>query len=1122
LELLADVLGTEQIDLCFIDETLIHHGQNDDLSCLNNYTVYSKERSFGSKKGGGKMTIVRPDLNHTRWDPGLVMYPHLDAERSWLLVHENDRHVAFCSVYCAAEVGNDQFKVWNTELYIMIQQEVQTIQNEGFECIILGDLNGHVGNDDRGIKGNCPDINYNGQLLRDFIACNNLTMINADNSRCSGLFTRSTSNSATCIDYVLADNGANELIGQVSVDTNKEILWGSDHASLLIELDMGPIAVPNYVAPELKIRSPTSKSASAYAATLDRLLLEQFQPDMDIEAKCILLQESAVQAARLTELGSCITKARKFSSSKSIRKLRTRCIKLDASITKRLLWAKTNNLDPKIVFPTLQSDRNEAEDLKIRFRDRVRQKKADKRLRLRLTIRVNTKQFWALVRKAERKKGSLSAIKDDQGNLITNRDLVERIVLEQLALIFSGKRSPIFTHRDEQLIKESQVKSEFDWKDWIVPENDPNMYEVEVCEPVNVSLVQEIIDGLKKERAPGVDNLTPAMLKLAGPEAMKFTTSLINQILSEGRVPESLQTGKMTLIDKKKPSLLVTGKRPLTVSSVLLSLITKIIHARMDPICEREGFYGPVQFGFRRGRSTSDCVFVLLAAIRKAKKKNHTISLAFCDIAKAYDSVNRELLYLKLESLGFGGRVKDLIQSMYYNDNVRVRLSGGLSNPLWFTRGVKQGCVLSPLLFSLYISGLGRVLHSMKEGVQFNGVFISALFFADDLVLISRTKRRGMDRLLRRVHKFCTDMDMKLAVEKTVILAHGTNQTSWRVSDTDPDIEAAMVAKYLGIEISLQGRNLIKPRESNMIGVARTYAHTIMGCTRSGLDRAQTAHRLWECCAIPGFLYGTEAMVVSKTTVRKLEMIQHMVAGFILQLPQSSSQVMGWMEAGLQPIQHRLDAKMVFFAHSLLSGKKDTITKAVVDSVLADATDPWTIRLRSILDAVGIKDLKSISKASLRKRLHEHGVAQLQLLKTAHSSLKWLTEPRRWFKLQSHINDSDQCATLNRVRAGDAGLGNRRPNHMGLTYKTCPWCLSVGIQVKLDEQHVILDCPASGHARRATGVGIFLDARLPLMTEESILKELLGGDEADVNTMNLRGRWVQTLLEEWKSVVSQL
>ena len=158
-------------------------------------------------------------------------------------------------------------------------------------------------------------------------------------------------------------------------------------------------------------------------------------------------------------------------------------------------------------------------------------------------------------------------------------------------------------------------------------------------------------------------------------------------------------------------------------------------------------------------------------------------------------------------SLGFGGRVKALIQSMYYNDCVRVRIAGSLPPPLWFT---KQGCILSTLLFTLYISGLGLVLQAMKEGVNFNGQILSALLFEDDLVLISRTKCRGMERMLKCVNRFCQGMDMKLAVQKTVMLTSGLSGTSWKVTHDDPCVEAVLVSKYLGIDIQVKGRNLNK------------------------------------------------------------------------------------------------------------------------------------------------------------------------------------------------------------------------------------------------------------------------------------------------------------------------
>ena len=157
-----------------------------------------------------------------------------------------------------------------------------------------------------------------------------------------------------------------------------------------------------------------------------------------------------------------------------------------------------------------------------------------------------------------------------------------------------------------------------------------------------------------------------------------------------------------------KSWILLTGVflRLVGTVSLILNLVTKIIHSLKDKICETDRFYRSTQFGFRKGSSTSDCVFILLAAIRRAKKRNNTVSLAFCHIM-TYDSVNRVLLYIKLDSLWFGGKVKQILQSMYFNDNVRARLCGGLSNPIWFI-----------LLFLLYVSGLAKVLHSMKEGVQ--------------------------------------------------------------------------------------------------------------------------------------------------------------------------------------------------------------------------------------------------------------------------------------------------------------------------------------------------------------------------------------------------------------------
>ena len=155
-------------------------------------------------------------------------------------------------------------------------------------------------------------------------------------------------------------------------------------------------------------------------------------------------------------------------------------------------------------------------------------------------------------------------------------------------------------------------------------------HEEQVCRRTTEAEVKAVIDKMKLQRSPGVDNVTVAMLKYAGLCFVSMLTDVINATFHEGKIPDSLLVRRMTLIDKKSPSLLVSNKRPLTVSCVFLSVITKIMHGRMDKICEKNGYYGTVQYGFRSGRSTSDCVFMLLAAVIKAKKNSVSSILRHC------------------------------------------------------------------------------------------------------------------------------------------------------------------------------------------------------------------------------------------------------------------------------------------------------------------------------------------------------------------------------------------------------------------------------------------------------------------------------------------------------------
>ena len=134
---------------------------------------------------------------------------------------------------------------------------------------------------------------------------------------------------------------------------------------------------------------------------------------------------------------------------------------------------------------------------------------------------------------------------------------------------------------------------------------------------------------------------------------------------------------------------------------------------------------------FRKGRSGADCTFILNSVLWKsaaAKKRAH---MAFIDLQKAYDSVDRKILWRKLEAMGIKGKFLASIKALYEGDFVTTEVNGVTTSPVYLRRGVRQGCSLSPMLFALYIAELGQDLVQSGVGVTLHRVCISAIFFAD-------------------------------------------------------------------------------------------------------------------------------------------------------------------------------------------------------------------------------------------------------------------------------------------------------------------------------------------------------------------------------------------------------
>ena len=149
-------------------------------------------------------------------------------------------------------------------------------------------------------------------------------------------------------------------------------------------------------------------------------------------------------------------------------------------------------------------------------------------------------------------------------------------------------------------------------------------------------------------------------LKQAPESFHRHLTMLYNRVKDQSKVPKAWLRGRVVLVHKSGSESEVNNYRPVTVLTCMNATYSKILNARLVEVVERHRILGEVQNGFRKGRSGSDSAFVLNSVLWKSRSKKKKTHLAFLDLAKAYDSVDRTVLWEKLRKLGFGGKFSSL------------------------------------------------------------------------------------------------------------------------------------------------------------------------------------------------------------------------------------------------------------------------------------------------------------------------------------------------------------------------------------------------------------------------------------------------------------------------------
>ena len=145
------------------------------------------------------------------------------------------------------------------------------------------------------------------------------------------------------------------------------------------------------------------------------------------------------------------------------------------------------------------------------------------------------------------------------------------------------------------------------------------------------------------------------------------------------------------------------------------------------------------QAGFRPAKSCVDLINTLRIIIEQLVEWRSPLYLLFIDYQVAFDSLNRDCIWIALQNRGLPEKIISVIRKLYDGFQCRVLHDGQLSEPFPTTSGVRQGCMLSPLIFLVVLDEVTRgALDGKNRGIQWKLMeSLEDLDFADDIVLMS-------------------------------------------------------------------------------------------------------------------------------------------------------------------------------------------------------------------------------------------------------------------------------------------------------------------------------------------------------------------------------------------------
>lgn len=417
--------------------------------------------------------------------------------------------------------------------------------------------------------------------------------------------------------------------------------------------------------------------------------------------------------------------------------------------------------------------------------------------------------------------------------------------------------------------------------------------------PFSIAEVKNIIENCKSNKAPGDDRIPYEFYKNATDEYIALLTNEFNRIFQNSIIPDEFKKSIIFPLFKKGNAEDPANYRGIAFLNTIAKLFAGIIENRLSDWVRRKRILSEFQAGFRRSYSTIDHIFSLYNIVDYYLQNKKKLYVFFVDFRAAFDSVTRDHLFYKLSTIGLSSKIINTLRALYTNNTAYVWDGKSISDEFRTEMGLKQGCILSALLFVLYIND---ITDAVGGGISFGGIKIPALMYADDIVFFSE-RVDGLQLMMNKLKDYCKCWNLQVNLSKSKVMIFrgggGRNARNEKWSYNGETVEIVREYKYLGV-LFTSNLNMKKHLEGKLKEAKRGISAVWERCFKNRCIEHSAKQKLFRSTASAILLYGSQVWGYNS-----FELVEKCLRYFIKRifcLPNNTPNYMLYLETGVAPM----------------------------------------------------------------------------------------------------------------------------------------------------------------------------------------------------------------------------